>query len=108
MPWPSRARFLNLRLKRSMNALKPFPWIPNVRITPQIVSHLITDQTGVNHEQRGWQKSPACLVVATEKVFRQQEQCRTRCRTTAERDLLPDQTVAKEKHCDWQEHNNRR
>src|SRR5262249_35684161 len=40
MPWPSRARFLNLRPKRAMNALKPFPWIPNVRVTPQVVNHL--------------------------------------------------------------------
>src|SRR2546422_5031371 len=107
MPGPSRERFLNLGAKRAMNVLKPFSGIRNVLTTPEIVSHLITDQIGVNHEERGWQKGLACLVVATKKVLRQQQQCRARCRATAERDLLPDQTPLKEKHRDRQEHDNR-
>src|SRR5438874_7159678 len=107
MPGPSRERFLNLGAKRAMNVLKPFSGIRNVRTTPEIVSHLITDQIGVNDEQRGRQEGLACLVVTTKKVFRQQQQCRARCCATTDRDLLPDQIPPKEKHRDRQEYDNR-
>src|SRR6266567_7851197 len=107
MTGPSRERFLNLRVKSTMNALKPLSGIRNAGTTPDVVSHLITDQIGVNHEQRGWQKGLACLVVTTKKVFRQQQQCRARCCATTDRDLLPDQIPPKEKHRDRQEYDNR-
>ena len=65
-------RFCDLSAKRGVNSPKPIPRIRNLRAVSQIIRDLIANQIGVNYEKRRREKRLAHLVVAAEKVLRQQ------------------------------------
>src|SRR5438067_11624108 len=99
----SRTRFFDLGPQRKVEAFQPIARIWKTDILCQIVCQLVTDKLGMNYEECSRQKCPAHLIIAIEKVFRQQKHGGAKKESKRKTNVLPPSTTPPKRETEWRQ-----